>query len=121
PGDGPRTLEQLVEPGEFDSSLADHLDRCGAFPKDRPLYEHQIESIRTGHGGDHPHEQPLSSFVVSAGTGAGKTECFLLPAMNRLWRVSRQQRNRGSGVKCLLLYPMNALVNDQVERIYQWL
>ena len=54
-----------------------------------------------------------------AGTGAGKTEAFLLPMLNQLANTPRQENN--SGIRCLILYPMNALVNDQVDRLYGWL
>jgi Lhr-like helicase len=57
--------------------------------------------------------------VLTAGTGAGKTEAFLLPMMNALFRETR--RSDETGVRAIVLYPMNALVNDQVERAYQWL
>ena len=59
------------------------------------------------------------AIVVMAGTGAGKTESFLLPLLNLL--ASHPKREPGQGIQCLILYPMNALVNDQMERIYKWL
>jgi Lhr-like helicase len=56
---------------------------------------------------------------VTAGTGAGKTESFLLPILSDLFRASRKPAERG--VRAIFLYPMNALVNDQVERLSSWL
>ena len=55
---------------------------------------------------------------MTAGTGAGKTEAFLLPILDDLYRNPPRDRQ---GAKCLILYPMNALVNDQVDRLYEWL
>jgi ATP-dependent helicase YprA (DUF1998 family) len=53
--------------------------------------------------------------VVTTGTGSGKTEAFLLPVMHGiLQRVSEAQFR---GVQAVLLYPMNALANDQLERL----
>lgn len=109
------SLDSLVTEGLFSQSLADHLHQRGAVPRNRSLYTHQAETLRaeaeTGPGDSAP------AIVVSAGTGAGKTEAFLLPLLNRL---SRQPRN-GEGVRAIILYPMNALVNDQVERLDGWL
>jgi Lhr-like helicase len=108
-------LRHLVDAGTFDPDLARILDAAGAMPAGRVLYEHQKESIERclepGETGAKP------AMVVTAGTGAGKTECFLLPLLNDLFRNAPT----GSGMKCLILYPMNALVNDQVDRLYSWL
>jgi len=57
--------------------------------------------------------------VLQAPTGAGKTESFLLPVLRDLWQTPRVGVD--GGMRCLVLYPMNALVSDQVERIYRWL
>ncbi|WP_018801986.1 DEAD/DEAH box helicase [Salinispora arenicola] len=52
--------------------------------------------------------------IVTTGTGSGKTEAFLVPILDhcRRARAAGQQ-----GVKALLLYPMNALADDQARRI----
>jgi hypothetical protein len=52
--------------------------------------------------------------VVKTGTGSGKTEAFLLPVLSGVARL-REQGVRG--VKAILLYPMNALANDQLVRL----
>jgi superfamily II DNA/RNA helicase len=69
----------------------------------RPLYEHQVKSIELAQG----HR----NFVVATGTGSGKTECFLLPILDDALR------NPGPGVRAILIYPMNALANDQLDRL----
>ena len=53
--------------------------------------------------------------LVSTGTGSGKTEAFLYPIVDDLLR----QRDRGitSGLTAILIYPMNALANDQLDRL----
>lgn len=57
--------------------------------------------------------------IVATGTGSGKTESFLMPIIGHLRQEAR--RNRASahqpGCRAILLYPMNALVNDQNARI----
>jgi ATP-dependent helicase YprA (DUF1998 family) len=52
--------------------------------------------------------------LVTTGTGSGKTESFLVPPLDR---CLRQRRARQRGIKALVLYPMNALANDQARRI----
>jgi DEAD/DEAH box helicase domain-containing protein len=54
------------------------------------------------------------STLIATGTGSGKTECFLYPILEYCY----QHRNQ-PGIKALLIYPMNALANDQAKRIAQ--
>lgn len=49
--------------------------------------------------------------IVSTGTGSGKTETFLIPILSHCLQTSEK------GVKAIIVYPMNALAGDQVERI----
>lgn len=52
--------------------------------------------------------------IVTTGTGSGKTEAFLVPILDHC----RRARALGqAGVKALLLYPMNALADDQARRL----
>ncbi|TET39234.1 MAG: DEAD/DEAH box helicase [Planctomycetota bacterium] len=60
------------------------------------------------------------SLVVMTGTGSGKTECFLLPILGKLAKEAREkgeQFKSTPAVRALVLYPMNALVNDQLGRL----
>ena len=60
------------------------------------------------------------SLVVITGTGSGKTECFLLPILGKLACEAKQNGpNFGNtpAVRAMVLYPMNALVNDQLGRL----
>jgi superfamily II DNA or RNA helicase len=107
------TLPDLVRAGLFDARLQALIARNGVFPADRQLYKHQLEAVAQAQRST--AESP--ALVVSAPTGAGKTESFLFPILNQLFTSER----RGEGMQCLILYPMNALVNDQVDRIERWL
>jgi hypothetical protein len=91
------TLCDLVEQGSL------HPGVLQLFPPDRKLYSHQESAIRNAVNG--------KNIVVVTGTGSGKTECFSIPMINTLLA------NKASGVQVLILYPMNALVNDQVKRL----
>ncbi len=58
--------------------------------------------------------------VVTTGTGSGKTEAFLAPVLQAAIQDAVQQRGE-PGLVALILYPMNALANDQLERIQEYL
>ena len=93
--------------------------RPGADPSDRPLdwdpglapYQHQEDAYRrlTTKGGHHP--EPT---IVTTGTGSGKTESFLHPVLDHVLRARAQGI---TGIKALILYPMNALATDQAGRL----
>ena len=100
------TLRDLIDEGVLHSTFS----RLGSpeLPLSRPLYRHQEVSVRKAAAG--------RSFVVASGTGSGKTESFLLPVLDHLVRESAAGE-LGPGVRALLLYPMNALANDQMRRL----
>lgn len=102
------SLRDLIAEGV----LGDGFARLGgpALPLDRSLYAHQERAIRKAEAG--------RNLVVATGTGSGKTESFLLPVLSAL-TAERDADTLGPGVRALLLYPMNALANDQVRRLRQ--
>jgi ATP-dependent helicase YprA (DUF1998 family) len=81
-----------------------------ALPLSRALHEHQEVAIRKAVG-------DRRNLVVATGTGSGKTECFLIPILDYLLRERAAGTLGKSGVRALLLYPMNALANDQLRRL----
>ncbi len=107
---------------------------CGLLPPGRSLYTHQEQALQAG-------LSPGRNMVITAGTGSGKTESFLLPVIASLleesrtwrgrpasfvpwWRNSRpftpqrhDETGRTAAVRTLVLYPMNALVDDQLVRL----
>jgi ATP-dependent helicase YprA (DUF1998 family) len=104
------TLRDLIGEGVLDPAFA----RLGgpALPLDRPLYLHQEQALRKAAAG--------RNLVVATGTGSGKTESFLLPVLSAL-TAEHTTGTLGPGVRALLLYPMNALANDQLRRLRQLL
>lgn len=100
------TLAELVDEGVLSRGM---LSVCSpALPAERPLYVHQERAIRKARDG--------RNLVVATGTGSGKTESFLVPILDSLVR-EREAGTLCPGVRALLLYPMNALANDQVKRL----
>lgn len=80
----------------------------GVYPEP---YAHQAEALEAFFGGQ--------DLVVSSGTGSGKTETFLWPILGSLALEStnRPASFRLPGMRALILYPMNALVSDQLRRL----
>ena len=103
----PRTVELLdAPPGE-------HAER--RFAKTIHPYKHQMEAWRV------LKEQPTRSAIVSTGTASGKTECFLVPILDDLVREYEANSNHQLvGTRALFLYPLNALINSQRERLAAW-
>lgn len=110
------TLRSLAEAGLFPSDLASYLSDNKKFPADRRLFEHQSRAVRAT---ARATQSDKPSLIITAGTGAGKTEAFLFPVISGLW--SRPRLAGLNGMRCLILYPMNALVTDQVTRLYEML
>ena len=80
-----------------------------------PPYAHQVETWALS-----CRPEP-ASVIVSSGTGSGKTECFLGALLNHLILASDGGRKMLTGVRGLMLYPLNALINSQQERLSAWL
>ena len=101
-GDTPRALFTRLLGSAPDEGFIQALEG------DRPLHIHQqwaIERVDRGH-----------NVIVATGTGSGKTEAFLYPILLHLYR-QHQAGMLGAGVRALILYPMNALANDQRDRL----
>ncbi|BCJ37163.1 helicase [Actinocatenispora thailandica] len=77
-------------------------------------YGHQAAAFaRLSSSVDGRGRRPLPT-LVTTGTGSGKTEAFLMPIVDH---VRRARRAGVTGTKALILYPMNALANDQAGRL----
>ena len=89
---------------------------AGSGPQPRllfdPPYTHQAEALEVAAGDG-------MSAVITTGTGSGKTESFLLPVLAKLAAEAslRPASFAMPAVRAILLYPMNALVNDQLGRL----
>lgn len=98
------------EQGEDINSLCDtgiiHPDMKKIF-KGYNLFRHQVEAIQLGVNGD--------DFVVTSGTGSGKSLTFLGTIFDYLLKTKA-----GKGIKAVIVYPMNALINSQFEEISKY-
>lgn len=97
--EGPK-VTQLVAEGVLHSLLS----KIAPFPSVHGHQERAIRAIMQGR-----------TTVVSTGTGSGKTEAFLYPIISRCLEL--RDKNAPTGVVAVLVYPMNALAEDQLERL----
>ena len=103
------TLDTLIREGVL--SPAFRQLGSEALPLSRPLYAHQEQAVRKVAAG--------RNVIIATGTGSGKTESFLLPILDALSAEYVREGTLRPGVRALLLYPMNALANDQMKRLRQ--
>ncbi len=96
------TLEELARAGRISPAL---LKARWPFGRE-PIFHHQERALDVARNG--------RSLVVTTGTGSGKTEAFLLPVLDG---ILRRKAEGVRGLQALLMYPMNALANDQLERM----
>jgi len=119
------------------SKLAE-LSVLGLLDKRFPLYTHQEKALRASW---HSDGTP-GNLLVATGTGSGKTETFYLPVLAEIlrdatrwvapkpnvnpkpgywnglkWVDNRSHEQRPKALRAIILYPMNALVNDQLRRL----
>lgn len=112
---------ESLSPSLLAPTLVNALDKpageAGAsyrFPRDGSPYKHQLEAWKLL-GQDEPQ-----SVIVTSGTGSGKTECFMVPILNQLAREVSAKPGSLEGVRALFLYPLNALIQSQQERLNAW-
>ena len=142
PYDATVELSTVIETGNLDPEAATMVAEAlfGGFRTEpgQPirLRPHQAEALLQS---TQPGLSPGRNVVVTSGTGSGKTESFLLPVLYRLakealawpadspvndwwnsrdpWTPLRLHQNRASAMRAVVLYPTNALVEDQIVRL----
>ena len=98
----------LAANGVLDPGCAD-IFRANGEPLS--LYEHQKQAIALAEDGE--------SFVVTTGTGSGKSLCFFIPIVSH---VLAARRTRGERRTCaIVVYPMNALANSQMDELAKFI
>ena len=97
-------IKSLVARGALDPTCADIFQTTGS---PLSLFKHQEQAIALAEAGE--------SYVVTTGTGSGKSLCFFIPIVHRVLvekRTSGQARTHA-----IIIYPMNALANSQLEEL----
>jgi Lhr-like helicase len=61
------------------------------------------------------------SFVVTTGTGSGKSLCFFVPIVDAIVRARRNGEAPGTRTRAIIIYPMNALANSQWGEIRKYI
>ena len=100
------TVGQLIEEGVLPAEMG-HIFTGFA------LHQHQSEAIRLGAKG--------KSFIVTSGTGSGKSLTFLGTIFQHVLRqLEQEEASAVKGVQAIVVYPMNALINSQLEEIKKY-
>ena len=106
------TIEDLVTSGTLHPT-AEMIFRSKQDENDKGasgfvLYKHQREAIETAREG--------KSYVLTTGTGSGKSLAYIVPIVDHVLR-----NGTGKGIQAIIVYPMNALANSQVEELNKFL
>ena len=98
-----KSLKNLVDEG----ILSSEFEKLN-LNQERPLYKHQEDALRKVIEG--------KNIIVTTGTGSGKTESFLYPILDSILR-EKAEGKLSAGVRAMILYPMNTLARDQIDRL----
>jgi len=96
------SIEEIIDRGLLHPHLAQRIPSNITH-----LYGHQEEAIRSIQAG--------KTTLISTGTGSGKTECFLYPIISRC--LTLRDEGAPPGISAVIVYPMNALAEDQLMRL----
>ncbi len=109
------TVQELAAQGKLHPLCAD-IFQAGK-PEGRPqpvrLYAHQLEALAKG--------QKRQSFVVTTGTGSGKSLSFFIPIIDRILKAREETVDKAARTRAIVIYPMNALANSQLEELDKFL
>lgn len=110
------SITELVAQGVLDPEC-ERIFRIKPEPGDADgpvlrLHRHQQDAVRVAGDGH--------SYVLTTGTGSGKSLAYLIPIVDRVLRARRDGSWR-PGVKAIVVYPMNALANSQLRELTKFL
>lgn len=97
------TLDELAARGSILKATAEFFR--GANGKPLRLYRHQQDAIEIARRSE--------SYVVTTGTGSGKSLTYLIPIVDRVLRTQPEKHR----VRAVIVYPMNALINSQLKAL----
>lgn len=110
-------VPELVDEGLLHSEAA-RIFRRKEGPQDTGrdplvLHRHQRQALEVARTG--------ASYVLTTGTGSGKSLAYIVPIVDAVLRENDDRGSRRPGVKAIVVYPMNALANSQVEELRKFL
>ena len=107
------TIQQLAEEGVLHPACAGlfQVGKAESDPQPLCLYAHQLEALAKG--------QSQQSYVVTTGTGSGKSLAFFLPVIDRILKA--KEVDDTPRTRAIVIYPMNALANSQLEELDKFL
>ena len=108
------TVESLCEAGQLSQACA-QIFRFGKSAASAghslPLYKHQVEAISLASAGE--------SYVLTTGTGSGKSLSYFIPIIDHCLKA--RQVDKTPRTRAIVVYPMNALANSQLEELKKFL
>ncbi len=107
-----QTVQQLVSEGTLHPECA-RIFRTGKpdNPRDLRFFQHQQEALAFAASGD--------SYIITTGTGSGKSLGFFIPIINKI--LHEKEHDTRPRTRAIIIYPMNALANSQLEEIRKFL
>ncbi|WP_338848771.1 DEAD/DEAH box helicase [Massilia sp. W12] len=107
------TVQQLVAEGVLHKACATlfQVGKAEGQPQDLHLYAHQMQALAKG--------QAKQSYVVTTGTGSGKSLSFFIPVIDRILKA--KEGDKTARTRAIVIYPMNALANSQLEELDKFL
>jgi len=107
------TVQELASQGVLHPKCSDIFRTGKNKGKSDPLflYKHQIEALAKG--------QEKQSFVVTTGTGSGKSLSFFIPLVDAI--LKGKESDSTQKTRAIVIYPMNALANSQLEELGKFL
>ena len=109
------SIENLVEDGILSPECAKIFrikSKDDSFGKPLTLHRHQREAIEIASRGE--------SYVLTTGTGSGKSLSYFIPIVDYVLR-RKAKGNHGNGITAIVVYPMNALCNSQLDELQRFL
>lgn len=107
------TVQNLAAQGILHAACAEifQVGKSEGSPEPLHLYKHQMEALAKG--------QERQSYVVTTGTGSGKSLSFFIPIIDRILKA--KQSDDKARTRAIVIYPMNALANSQLEELDKFL
>ncbi len=107
------TVQQLVVDGVLHGACAElfQVGKTEGHPQPLHLYAHQLQALAKGQG--------KQSYVVTTGTGSGKSLSFFIPVIDRILKAKETEKS--ARTRAIVIYPMNALANSQLEELDKFL